>query len=359
MTSTPVLRTSTGAAPSTPGHRAARIPSLDGLRAASIAAVLVGHLSGTRGVSPWLRVTESQYFDLAYFGVAVFFVISGYLITRLLVAERDSAGAVQLPRFYLRRALRILPASWAYVAVVGALTAAGVLAIPARDFWHALTYTMNYEPHPSWQLGHLWSLSVEEQFYLLWPLTLAFAGRRRAMLTALAVVCVVPWIRPIEWGSAMALGSTFETSADALALGCLFALWQEELQQRGWYHRLVAIRWLAPALLTLGVLLGLAPSRLAASLHVSMTNLAALAVVVRYVELPGADVGVLLNSRPFIYVGTLSYSLYLWQELFINRHGGMLALAFPFNVGAALLCAQASYYAVERPFLALRSRADG
>jgi peptidoglycan/LPS O-acetylase OafA/YrhL len=338
--------------------RASRVPSLDGLRAASIIAVVIGHLSGSRGAPSWLSITETRYFDLAYFGVAVFFVISGYLITSLLMAELDRAGEVRVSRFYLRRVLRILPASGAYIAVVGALVLAGVLAIPARDFWHALTYTMNYERHPAWQLGHLWSLAVEEQFYLLWPFTLLLAGRRRAIWIALGVVCVVPWIRLVEWGSPASLGSTFETTADALALGCLFALCQTELQRRGWYRRLVDTRWLAPALITASVVLSAGPSQLALPIQSSLVHLAALAIVVRYVESPTADVGLLLNSRAFMYLGTLSYSLYLWQELFINRHSGAWTSTFPVDVGLAVACAVASYYLVERPFLALRPRAE-
>jgi peptidoglycan/LPS O-acetylase OafA/YrhL len=118
------------------------LPSLDGLRAISIALVLLGHLSGTRG---FVRI-DLGIGDYAHLGVVVFFVISGFLITRLILTERMKNGYVSLKLFYARRALRLFPAAFAFIACVCLLWLAGIVDLQARDIWHAVTYTVNFEP---------------------------------------------------------------------------------------------------------------------------------------------------------------------------------------------------------------------
>jgi len=161
--------------------KASHLPSLDGLRALSIGLVLLGHLSGTKG---FVRVNLGIG-DYAHLGVVVFFVISGFLITRLMLSEHAKDGCVSLKLFYARRALRLFPAAYAFIACVCLLWATGVVHLQARDIWHACTYTVNFEPGRSWQIGHLWSLSVEEQFYLIWPCTFVSAAIRKRRLSAI------------------------------------------------------------------------------------------------------------------------------------------------------------------------------
>lgn len=332
----------------------ARIPSLDGMRALSITAVLLGHLTGTRGFPRALTtVFEGPYLDVAHLGVRVFFVISGFLITGLLLTEEARHGAIRLGSFYVRRTLRIVPAYVAYLAVVAALGAAGVITVTGRDFAHALTYTVNYADHPSWAIGHLWSLAVEEQFYLLWPLTLVLAGRRRAVFVALLAVCVVPWIRMLAQFDDQHVGATFETAADALAMGCLLALWRDRLRAVRLLHRW----WLAPVLLLASTAAGTWFYRLGMLTQDSLSGLACAAFVFWCVEHPTSPLGRLLNTRPFVLVGTVSYSLYLWQQPFLNRYSTAWPVRFPVNLLLAVACAVGSYVIIERPFLALRRRA--
>jgi len=141
------------------------IPSLDGLRAASVAVVIVGHslayLHGEANRFPYLQLSE-----LGQSGVDAFFVISGFLITYLLLKEKDATGTISLRNFYFRRFFRIFPPFYAYLAVVGILWVAGLARQDVRAFLSAATYTWNYAPHAtSWLLAHTWSLSLEEQFY--------------------------------------------------------------------------------------------------------------------------------------------------------------------------------------------------
>ncbi|MEO7329892.1 MAG: acyltransferase, partial [Minicystis sp.] len=162
-----------------PAPAARRIPSLDGLRAISILVVLFGHMAGTRNFA-FSFLDRLPTSELANFGVRVFFVISGFLITRLLFEEHARSGTVSLRGFYLRRTLRIFPAFYVFVAVVLVLDRLGKITLLPYDALTALTYTMNFHPTASrsWQVGHLWSLSVEEQFYLLWPAIVLFTRPR-------------------------------------------------------------------------------------------------------------------------------------------------------------------------------------
>jgi peptidoglycan/LPS O-acetylase OafA/YrhL len=343
-------------------QRGSRIPSLDGLRAISIAAVLLGHLAGTRGFpDPLSRLIRNQHVDIAHLGVRVFFVISGFLITGLLVEEHARTGAISLKRFYLRRTMRIFPAYFALLAIVALLDARRVIDVSTSDFVHALTYTMNYAPDRGWYLGHLWSLAVEEQFYLLWPAVMLLAAPRRALHVALAVVCVVPVIRVVQatfWhGWLPMVGTTFETSADAIAVGCVLALARESLWNRVWYRGAVESSWMAPALLVVGLLLGLR-YRPGILLGESLVNVAIVLVVDRVVRHPEQILGRILNTRALVFIGTLSYSIYLWQQLFLNRASPSALAAFPLNLLLALAAAMGSYYLVERPFLRWRPRLE-
>jgi peptidoglycan/LPS O-acetylase OafA/YrhL len=142
-----------------------RIPALDGLRGFSIALVVAGHWLEPRLVG-WERDMAGTAASL---GVRIFFVLSGYLITRLLLQERAQKGSIDLRAFYRRRARRILPASTCFMLT------AFVLFRPQLSWGHALAaafYVTNFDPGHPWFLGHLWSLSVEEQFYAIWPAAL-------------------------------------------------------------------------------------------------------------------------------------------------------------------------------------------
>ncbi|HET9877873.1 MAG TPA: acyltransferase [Candidatus Limnocylindria bacterium] len=340
----------------TPVATVGRIPSLDGLRAVSITAVVLGHLGGTQGFPAALTaIISNDYVDLAGIGVRVFFVISGFLITRLLVQEVERHGRVSLRRFYLRRVMRIFPAYYAFIAGLCALAAAGLVQLTGSDLLHALTYTVNYDGGRSWSVGHLWSLAVEEQFYLLWPVALVAVGVRRAPAVALAVLVLVPVIRTVEYLFLRndVIGNSFQTTADALAVGCLFALGEHTLLRRPQVTAIVDRGWVIVGMLIAGVGLSvLSITAMAAGL--SLTQFAIGFGVLHLVRHPRSPFGRLLNWRPIAFVGVLSYSIYLWQQVFLNRSSSAEFNAFPLNIVLALSVAVASYFLVERPVLRLR-----
>lgn len=210
-----------------PFHRwPGRIPSLDGVRAFAITLVLVAHslkwLEQTR-FQPLLRI-----FGNGALGVEIFFVISGFLITRLLMQESYTTGRISLRQFYLRRTFRILPAFYAFLAFAGILAAAGYVSPARADFLAAGTFLWNYTRRTDEARAHLWSLSVEEQFYLFWPLLLMLIGNRRARIAAGLLVCAAPFIRLgtyAVWPAMRAyIPVMMHTRIDALMFGCFAAL---------------------------------------------------------------------------------------------------------------------------------------
>lgn len=300
-------------------------------------------------------------------GVRVFFVISGMLITRLLLEERQHTGGVSLKEFYARRTLRILPAMWVYVAVIAALALTGIIAVPRRDFVHALTYTTNYiSAERSWYLGHIWSLSVEEQFYILWPLALSWRGPRAAKHLALGAIAIAPLLRGIALltipGADTGNTEWFPTACDALAIGCLLALLPDAARRRLTF-RWITSRWffVVPVLVAaLNVLIRGSHNRVLAlvlgSLGVTAMNAGIALIVERVVSFPDDGFGRILNSGPVVWLGRISYSLYLWQMPFLNHQDSSWITRLPVNLIGAMALACLSYYAIETPIGSIRKR---
>lgn len=344
-----------------PGLVHTRIPSLDGLRAVSITMVLLGHLEGTHHF-PKLQV-HRWLGDMAHLGVLVFFVISGFLITSLLMGERQKSGTTSLAMFYLRRVLRIFPAFYAFILMMVIASHLGWVRLSGSDLLHALTYTVNYDPQRSWIIGHLWSLSIEEQFYLLWPLVFLVSRKNGALIVALAAFAMGPLVR-----SAMHLMfpphspwrdlEVFPAMADAVAIGCIFALLRPWLLSQTWYLRLTANRWSLLAI-PLVLLINRLEDYTVVDLFGSPVMLVCLAALIESsTRHETAWLGRFLNWRPVTYVGLLSYSLYLWQQPFLDRHSDALLTAFPQNILLTVVAAMLSYYLIEKSFLSMRKKIE-
>lgn len=292
-----------------------------------------------------------------YFGVRVFFVISGFLITTLLLKERERQGRISLRNFYIRRLLRIFPAFYTFLAVVGILVAVRWVQVEKHDLIYALTYTTNYHYPVGWVVRHTWSLAVEEQFYLLWPAVLAFAGVRRGLFAAMATMATVPILRvlTLEWAHIPSeyFGYQFHLTADALATGCVLAIARKWLGSQPRYLAFLGSRLflLVPVVAVLPMFLTDRP-RLLGLLGIPLMNVAIALTIDRVTRIPIR----LLNLAPLRFIGILSYSLYIWQEAFLNRDSTSWICAFPQNVVFALATACASYYLIEKPFLKLKHR---
>ena len=343
-----------------------RIASLDGFRAISILMVLFGHLSSTRSFPVSLGIYKETAGDLAHLGVLIFFVISGFLITSLLMSEREKTGTISLKRFYLRRVLRIFPAFYALIFALIVANLLGWISLSGHDFAYALTYTVNYDPDSSWQIGHLWSLSIEEQFYLLWPLTLLALRQRRALIVAIAAIFIGPLVRAgiLEWifhvnpHSALANMSIFPAMFDYLATGCALALLRPWLLTQQWYLRLTSSRWLVLAVVLTFLINRLSGYTLVMLLGSPVLNVCIALLIESSTRHADSLAGRFLNWKPVVFVGVLSYSLYLWQQPFLDRHSDAWVSGFPQNLLLAFAAALLSYLVVERSFLSLRRRLE-
>jgi peptidoglycan/LPS O-acetylase OafA/YrhL len=352
-----------------------QIPSLNGLRAVSVILVIIYHWYENL---PTHNLTTDIIFTFlgnGGLGVSTFFVISGYLITYLLRKEWEKKQTISLKGFYWRRVIRIFPAFYAYLIVIASLKYSGLIGISTKKLLTAATFSINYgnlwgldtSGAYYWFVGHFWSLSLEEQFYLLWPTTLLVFGLKKSKNIALAIVLISPFIRvgnyflsPSTRGQ---LGMMLHTHADILMAGCYVALAEgnarfESNLKRILNKRNVTIAFLlifvaSPILFYLfrgsyGVTIGF-------SLEAVCISLIMIFVIRNY---DSTRVGLALNSKVLVYIGTLSYSLYLWQQLFLTPQlNTTFTGTFPFNLVACFCAAFISYNFVEKPFLKLKNKA--
>ena len=336
------------------------IPSLDGLRGISIALVVLAHLRDVRGMPAFLSIPA---FDHGQLGVRFFFVVSGFLITRLIADEIDATGRLSIKLFYARRVLRIFPAFYVYLAVVAFASAVHWLDIPMRNLAFAASYTTNYVigGDGRWETGHLWSLAIEEQFYLIWPLTIVLVGMRRALSGAAVLAAVAPYALLALFlhgaGRYMLATQTFPFAFDALAAGCVLGGALNPLIASPTFLKGISSRY---GELVLPSLLALDSIDHHSALHHAVAQPAiTLGIcygVARYTHVADSLGARVLAWRPLVWIGKRSYSLYLWQELFLDRYHRTLLQTFPINIACALACANASYALIERPLNRLRAR---
>jgi peptidoglycan/LPS O-acetylase OafA/YrhL len=349
-------------APDAARVRPRRLPSLDGLRAVAIAVVIGGHLcSGyVSGSGVWAR----EVYSVAGHGVTLFLVISGFLITRLLLVEQRRTGRISLSRFYLRRTVRIWPALWLMLAVTVLLAALGQVVSPRGvDLIAAATFVMNYLPgNQDGILHHTWSLSLEEQFYLLWPVLFLLLRRRRAATWLAGAVLVAPVVRVAVLVGVPALRETaqyqFTSRYDSLAIGCLVAVLWDDARFGRWVDG-VARRGGGPIAVAVLVVTVATSSWLGRGFQFtvgySLENVCVAYLLARAVRAPRARGVRWLNAPPMVWIGRISYSLYLWQQLFVVHPPAWMRPVWV-AVPALMAVAAASYYLVERPTERLRRR---
>jgi peptidoglycan/LPS O-acetylase OafA/YrhL len=332
-----------------------RIPSLDGCRALAISLVLCWHLEFSR-----LGRFNDIGFDWGTLGVLIFFVISGFLITTLMQREMEQRKSISLTNFYIRRGFRIVPPLAFFLAGVSLLKAFGLASASWRSILFSFSFLRNYRPGPYRILHHLWSLSIEEQFYLAWPLLFASLSRRAARNLLVGVVIICPIIRVIELrlvGSGGPPRWPTESFADGLAWGCLLAMTQGELRKSGLYCRFMKSSWtLALPFIVLAATYsripwlyeGVGKSVLFATVAVTLD------VVMNRFD---SAAGRILNAGPLVAIGKISYSLYLWQQVFLIVRSGTEPYAwFPLNLALAVLLSVISFYLVEQPAVRIGRR---
>jgi peptidoglycan/LPS O-acetylase OafA/YrhL len=343
--------------------KAHRVPSLDGLRAISILMVVYSHALIACGFPD--VPAETKWVFNGSLGVKIFFVISGFIITSLLLKEERDRGRISLRRFYQRRILRIVPVYFIFLLVVLVLVTIYDLPVPVNDFLQAFTFTMGWS-EASWMLGHTWSLAVEEQFYILWPLAF-FLGKTAKIRIRLCLLALsaLPIMRVLIYLSPLTDHRSFLiiTQGDGLAAGCLLACllfyygdkWKELLVSYTVVARLVLVAIIAAIYVV-------QEQMMVGFLTVPFANtIEAICIVwiVGSLILKKDFLFSILNSPPMRFLGLISYSWYLWQQLFLfpcGRYFDSALFNFPFNVLASMIVAIASYYLVERTCEKLKRR---
>jgi peptidoglycan/LPS O-acetylase OafA/YrhL len=331
--------------------RAGRNPQLDGLRAFAIALVIVAH--ALRFPAGNVNAAREAIGEV---GVSVFFVLSGFLITTLLIAERKKTGTIDLGAFFVRRARRIFPAYYVYLGVLALLAGLGVIAVQPREFIIDALYLRDYSAQSFSWLEHTWSLAVETQFYLVWPALMLALGNRRARTFAIGVVVLSPFVRIASYALFPThrdlMTIALHTRADMLMFGCATAMLIEG-GVPAWFER--TCRAISPAL-SLVILAacigatGVSHGLFAFSVGMTLEGIAITTLLVNVLERPEIPFARVLRSRPATWIGTISYSLYLWQQPFLFPRDSALIGRFPINLVALLIVACASYYLVERTF---------
>ncbi len=358
------------------GAAAKRVDSLDGLRTIAVALVMAVH-AGVPG------------FALGWLGVDIFFVLSGFLITTLLVRERQKHGSINLPKFWARRFLRLMPAYWLYI---GALTLAMLLtpgALHPHGGWSPggyigslWGYYVNYAPKGGiWDYQklavHLWSLAVEEQFYLIWPTLLFVLLRFRwNILAGWALVAGIFVYRLLVPDGR--LESLLPTRGLGILLGCAVALTLAQYPlaavKRQFARTFFRWGWLIGTVLSVGLLTWALKRGWMSETDIQRRYLAVLVVffagtIAMLWYGPVDRLARLLAYKPLVYLGQISYGLYLyhmvahflvWDVLTGSMehwpHAPKFILRLMLFAGLTVGIASASYYLLEKPFLKLKER---
>jgi len=343
------------------GLKAPELAGLDGIRAIAAFLVVFYHF----GV-PYVSGGE---------GVLMFFVLSGFLITWLLLRENDELGAISLRKFYLRRSLRIFPAFYCYAAVLFAIILVRHTRWVLPQALAALFYVSNYYQailgDPNTGFSHTWSLAIEEQFYLLWPMAFQMLrGDYRRMSRFLGGAILAIWVYRellvfvfhVDQGY---IYEAFDTRADHLLIGCLLAVALRAGMLPRFWSWMTTRSWVAAITVLLLALSSVAEAvygptyRDAVSFIVN--PLLTAIWIPQLIALRGATLWGWTKWAWVKFLGRISYSIYLYQQLLIGvpkkllphlAAVGQLALTILLIVAAATL----SHYLVERPFLKLKAR---
>jgi peptidoglycan/LPS O-acetylase OafA/YrhL len=340
--------------------RRSSLPALDGLRAIAVLLVIGLHLGYSR--------------IPGYLGVLGFFVLSGFLITWLLSREFETTGAISIRNFYCRRMLRIFPAFYCYLAVYLIYAAANAIPVArgaiASVFFYVSDFFVVFQPPANIGLEHTWSLSVEEQFYLLWPWIFRWqAGHPKRLARGLVCAMVLvqlwrPFLLYILKSPQRHVMRAFDAQCDALLAGCLLAVLLKTYPASPIWGRLarsVYSPWAPLGALAVSFYLFWRWRALGLSIGAAVAPYALAILILQLILLSARAPWSWLNWPTLRYLGRISYPLYLYHRVTMML-GLTWAKAYPLPIqiaaGLAITIATASlsYFLIERPFLRWKSR---
>lgn len=302
----------------------------------------------THAVGVWQEILWNLDGVLLFFsersgplGVKIFFVASGYIITHLMLKEEQKNGTVSLYSFYVRRIFRILPVYLFYIASVGVFAFLGLVPLSSGDVVGALTFVCNTGVQCGWQVVHTWALAIEMQFYLIWPLVFILLPSRYRERFLIVVVCILIVLSAFE---VLARGWIDNGASFAcIALGALYAVsvrFRSHIENFG------------PASLLFGAVLILALLGLDLNFVAHMLYRAIMPIAVVTVMFFVYRFRILVESR-FVALlsrlGLVSYSLYIWQQVFAAPAENYLTQSFLEYSALMIAFSLFSYFCIEKP----------
>ena len=343
------------------------MPTLDGWRAVAIILVILDH--GSDSYSQFFRhvgihLDFERIRSVGLLGVQIFFGLSGLLITSRLLAEEATTGRISLRKFYIRRVFRILPAAVTFLFVVGMFTRSGIIPITLTRWLDTLFFFANYSAAPiSWYVGHFWSLAVEEHFYMLWPaafLMLGLSGKRVRFAIVLALFVALWRALDFKFHITNAIPAVFwgrtDIEADNILWGVVVALLYSNLKWKNRMDSFLMSPLTLPTLLVFIIAETMFPQ---SDWKIQFALITVQAIIIPLILLSTMlnkekVTGTLLESWPLKIIGRISFSIYLWQQLFLVWDNSVaqkihLLQIFPINIVAATVCASLSFFLIEKP----------
>ncbi|MBD1363951.1 acyltransferase [Mucilaginibacter sp. ZT4R22] len=331
-------------------------PSLNGIRGVAVLMVVIAHM-----IVLQYRAFSNLIF-IGSLGVNIFFVLSGFLITTLCIKEKIVTGTLSLKKFYIRRALRILPVAYLYIGVIIVLNLTVKLNVNAVSILSSALFAADFSYFKKtayhWDLGHYWSLAVEEQFYLIFPVFIKksfylFVGLVMFILFVLPVILYLQSANIIINSGPFYALTHFLVKFQAISLGCFFSV----LCFKG-YLNFGKLKWV----ITLACIAAIffikyddVFSIKAVFVNLFLSVLTGF-IIVNSIYTTSDVIFKFFNFKPLATIGILSYSIYIWQQLFVSNDEKFWPSLYPFNIAFLIVVPCISYYFYESFFLRLKTK---
>jgi len=343
------------------------IPSLDGWRAVAIIMVVQAHFMLTLEKGTVIH-TILKFTTIGILGVKIFFVLSGFLITTLLIKEKIKFGQINLKKFFIRRGLRIVPVLYIYLISVFFINEIFQLNLIPSNFLGPLLYINNFNFFSAiWLTGHTWSLAVEEQFYLIWPFVFRYLSN--SLKICLIIIIIIPFIKILQHLNPQISNyilAPFFVPASSIFTGVLISLScfnsyisNKFIKQKKFKYSIfiVCIIWIyVNYYISSRGIYGI----YSVPFGDIFTDFCIAYLILFSIVRKSHFIFAILNSKFLKKIGVISYSIYIWQQLFIIPKGNYPILEqyfyFPFNLILVFGFGYLSYYFFERPFLKLKNK---
>ena len=337
------------------------IKGFDTLRGISIILVLLTHL-GLYHHLPENDLIRGRVWSLISggTGVRIFFTLSGFLITKILLHELNEFNSINFKYFYVRRFLRLLPPLILFYLAIGILMHFRMIQTTSVGFFFSLFYLYNFVPNifHTGELGHTWSLAVEEQYYLIWPFIISFFNKKQGFIFILLVLVtsiISVYIFPeLTFTSNYKSSRWFIPAVAPIIIGSFFA-WLIDKNNKiysSYFRHKKTLLWV-------GIILFLCPLYspiLKLSFLFQSTGVSIILIWILFNQ--QSKVTSILNNRLLSYIGSISYGIYVYQGLFLRTgpSGNLWIQEFPQNIALTFLTAIVSFYFLEKPILKLKKK---